>query len=87
LLAGGKYSFEKLHESKLAKYKLYGKIYKEQLAPGVTLVQVFDPEIIGAVLRADGQTPLRRTLPILEVAEKRDKLKCGLGSMWVYSIG
>jgi hypothetical protein len=67
--------------AKQENYAKYGSIYQEKMGPAVTLVQVFDPEDVAAVLRADGKFPQRPVIPMTLVANKRDKLPLGLGSL------
>lgn len=61
----GKYSWLKLHESGFDKYKHYGSIVRETMAPGVNIVWLYDPNDI-AVLLNDKDYPHRRSHLALE---------------------
>ncbi len=77
----GNFSFERLHLAKKVNYQRFGRIYKEKLGPGITLVQVFDPKDVQTVFGGDGRLPVRPPLPITLTASKRDGFSLGLGSL------
>ena len=77
----GRHSFERLFLAKQENHARFGKVYRECLGPGATLVQVFDPEDAATVFRADGKHPLRPPIPITIVAHHRDGFPLGLGSL------
>ncbi|XP_064644431.1 cytochrome P450 10-like [Lineus longissimus] len=76
----GKHSFERFYKAKVENYKKYGNIYREKIGP-FTLVQLYEPHDISKVFRAEGRTPERPAVPITIVANKRDEIPLGLGSL------
>ncbi|XP_013386172.1 cytochrome P450 10-like [Lingula anatina] len=76
----GPYRFERLHLAKLEYYQRYGRIYKEKLGP-MTVVNLFDPVDIAKVFRGEGKYPKRPPMPIVYIAEKREKFALGIGSL------
>ena len=71
----GRYSWDRLHTTGLAKYNQYGPAVREQVpppcsctctcpdqvVPGVDVVWLFDPADIRAMYRAEGRQPSRRS--------------------------
>uniref|UniRef100_A0A336KNN7 CSON013431 protein n=1 Tax=Culicoides sonorensis TaxID=179676 RepID=A0A336KNN7_CULSO len=61
----GKYSWDKMHEGCMKKYKKYGSIVRERLLPGrdASIVFLFDPDDIAKVLneKGPGLFPCRRS--------------------------
>ncbi|CAH1794752.1 unnamed protein product [Owenia fusiformis] len=76
----GKYSFERLHLAKIDYYKRYGNIYRERLGP-MWIVNLFSPDDMAKVFRAEGRYPNRPALPIVTAGHKHDGIRLGLGSL------
>ncbi|XP_074648866.1 cytochrome P450 10-like [Tubulanus polymorphus] len=76
----GRYTFERMNVAKRDNYAKYGKIYREKIGP-FTLVQLFDPVDFAKVFRSEGRCPNRPAIPITVVANKRDGISLGLGSL------
>ena len=71
-----------MHEVKLENYKKYGDIYRERLGPGISMVQLFRPDDIAAMLRqTDLHQPHRMPLPITRVSNRREGFRDGLGDL------
>lgn len=62
----GKYKFTKLETTGLKKYKKFGSIVKEEIAPGVNIVWLYDPNDIEHLFRNEGIYPRRRSHLALE---------------------
>jgi len=67
-----KYSLDRLHKSGMSRYKEYGKIVKEEIVPGTTLVYLFDPKDIKKMYQLEGKYPDRRS----HLALEHLRLKC-----------
>ncbi|XP_026472405.1 cytochrome P450 302a1, mitochondrial-like [Ctenocephalides felis] len=59
----GKYRWSALHHTGMKKYKTWGSLIREPVAPGVTLLWVYEPDDITTILRDEGQNffPERRS--------------------------
>lgn len=57
----GRYKFDRLPLCGMAKFRQYGPIVRENLAPGVNILWLFRPEDIETLYRNEGKCPQRRS--------------------------
>lgn len=62
----GKYKFDRLHWNGFLKLKEFGPLVRENIAPGVSIVWVFEPNDIQTVYKCEGRFPQRRSHLALE---------------------
>lgn len=57
----GEYKFSTLTENAAKNYKKYGRLVREEIFPGVTVLYLFDPDHIETLLKVAGKNPVRKS--------------------------
>ncbi|CAD5110818.1 unnamed protein product [Dimorphilus gyrociliatus] len=77
----GEYKLNEWADASVKKYQKYGRLVREEIFPGLTMVHVFDPDDVRVVSKYDGKFPHRFPFEAMLKYRKDNDLPVGLTNL------